>query len=88
MATEQQNLEEELALLKEMQSLRAQNAANEKGVSLTDLAQSFNTGLVDLVNLPSELINIPLGLVGAPQIPTEDRIERNGCTDFCVGFIL
>ena len=64
-------LEEELALLKEMQGLKAQKAATDSGTTLTDLAQSFNKGLVDLVNLPSELINIPLGLVGAPQIPTE-----------------
>lgn len=70
MAADREALMAELEALKELKALKAQKAEISSGVTLTDLAQSFNKGLVDLINLPSELINIPLGLAGAPQIPT------------------
>ena len=60
-----------LEKLKRLQLLKAQQAADSSGTTLIGLAQSFNKGVVDLINLPSELINLPLGAMGAPTIPTE-----------------
>ena len=68
MSAEEQSIREELAIIEELQQIEKQE---NDALTLTDIAQSFNTGLVDLINLPSELINLPLRAVGAPTIPTE-----------------
>ena len=60
-----------LEKLKRLQMLKGERAAKDTGTTLAGLGQSFNKGVVDLINLPSELLNIPLSLMGAPQIPTE-----------------
>ena len=61
---------ERLSRLKEIDG-RIKQIEGNKAITATDLAQSFNKGLVDLINLPSDILNVPLGAVGAPQIPTE-----------------
>ncbi|MBU8921797.1 MAG: hypothetical protein KOO63_08255 [Bacteroidales bacterium] len=68
MSAEEQALREELALIEELQDIEKQE---NKRLTATDLAQSFNKGMVDLINLPSEIINMPLRAVGAPEIPTQ-----------------
>jgi len=44
---------ERLAKLKRLQQLKAQQSG-ESSTTPTGLAQSFNKGLVDLINLPSD----------------------------------
>jgi len=71
MAADREAMEQELAELKELRQLKAQRAAEKSGLTLHDLAQSFNKGMVDLATFPADLLNIPLGLVGAPQFRTD-----------------
>lgn len=61
----------ELEELKELRELRARRAAKKHGMSLSDIADAINEtgqfvgrGIINVANLPAELLSIPLNAIG------------------------